>query len=197
MKGSSSCSVAGCLSLSKVRGLCGKHYQRLLKYGDPNFVKQVKGLTVSDRLEINKLEVQRNYESLCWEYKGNCTLEGYGRILLDGKYNCVHRLSWVLHNGEIPSGVLVCHKCDNPRCFNPKHLFLGTTKDNTQDRVSKGRSAKGSTGGNSKLTEDQVRFILTKKFKYGDAIKLAKELNVNISTIAMIIKRKTWRHIKL
>jgi hypothetical protein len=75
----------------------------------------------------------------CWCWIGSKTPLGYGHMRI-GKQNAYsHRISWVLHNGFIPDGLVVCHKCDNPSCVNPTHLFLGTMKDNTQDSIKKGR----------------------------------------------------------
>lgn len=72
----------------------------------------------------------------------------------------VHRVMYAAEVGQIPLGLLVLHKCDNPKCCNPEHLFLGTHKDNTQDCIAKGRFVitphKGEKNGNSKLTDDQV-----------------------------------------
>jgi hypothetical protein len=75
----------------------------------------------------------------CLEYTGFITLSGYGRLRNNGKKCLAHRLAYENTFGKIPSGLLVCHKCDNPKCVNLKHLFLGTNKDNFHDSVKKGR----------------------------------------------------------
>ena len=77
----------------------------------------------------------------CWEWVGCKTDGGYGRYGRKIKLQKAHRISWTLINGEIPKGLFVLHKCDNPSCVKPEHLFLGTAKDNTQDMISKGRKS--------------------------------------------------------
>src|SRR3990167_5547725 len=79
--------------------------------------------------------------SNCWRWTGGKNNMGYGRIRkgFQASHLLAHRVSWDIHNGSIPSGMLVLHKCDNPECTNPKHLFLGTFSDNSRDMYLKGR----------------------------------------------------------
>lgn len=77
----------------------------------------------------------------CWLWQAKLEKTGYGRARYQGKKYGAHQLSWILHNGPIPKGLFVCHKCDVPSCVNPNHLFLGTPKDNTEDMTAKQRHA--------------------------------------------------------
>lgn len=87
--------------------------------------------------------VERGAADKCWPYKGPKTPRGYGAITYLKKSWRAHRLAWTLTKGPIPAGQVVCHKCDNPPCCNPAHLFLGTNGDNTRDAKRKGRLASG------------------------------------------------------
>lgn len=87
----------------------------------------------------NKVEKLRDDQ--CWKWKAYKNRKGYGRIGISaGRCVNAHRVSWVIHNGAIPQGLFVCHRCDNPECTNPNHLFLGTRQDNINDMVIKKRS---------------------------------------------------------
>lgn len=94
----------------------------------------------------------------CWEWMGQ--ISRYGKFRL-GREQLAHRASWILHNGDIPEGLHVLHKCDNPSCVNPDHLFLGTHLDNMQDKVSKGRTSSlvGELHPNARFTEEQIKHI--------------------------------------
>jgi len=81
-----------------------------------------------------------NSNNSCWTWIGNKNKQGYGYFGLNGKTWKAHRLVWVFAFGKIPGGIFVLHKCDNPMCVNPSHLFLGTHKDNMDDMVAKGRA---------------------------------------------------------
>lgn len=136
----------------------------------------------------------------CWIWKGRFVRKGYGSLFFKGKETRAHRASWMIHYGDIPEGLHVCHTCDNPECTNPNHLWLGTNYENRQDSVKKGRarggSLKGSASPNSKLTEEKVlairKLYASKEYKQRE---LAVLFNVDPTTISDIIRRKIWKHI--
>ena len=131
----------------------------------------------------------------CWEWGGSVGTNGYARFSVDTIWKSAHRVSYELNVGPIPAGLNVCHRCDNPICVNPYHLFIGTDKDNTDDMIKKGRAAPadGENNGHSKLTAQQVREIRKKykRFKYGYK-KLGQEYGVHLSTIHLIVTRQSW-----
>lgn len=135
----------------------------------------------------------------CWNWNGGTMGEmGYGRISVGDKSRKAHRISWVIHYGQIPEGRSVLHRCDNPLCVNPAHLFLGTHDDNMADKVSKNRQArnKGESAGGVKFTEEKILEIRKLHSTLGIQQKeLAKMLGINKGTLNNIILRKTWRHI--
>jgi len=103
-----------------------------------------------------------------------------------------HRMAWQLYLGPIPAHLAVLHKCDNPRCVNPEHLFLGTNEDNRADCVAKDRQAKGSRMGAAKLTENMVSEILASELPRHI---LADAYHVSKTAIALIKRRETWKHV--
>jgi len=135
----------------------------------------------------------------CWEWQAAKDKQGYGKFSYKGKDMLAHRASWMIYNGKIPDGICVLHKCDNPSCVNPKHLFLGTRKDNAKDMLNKGRSVRGEKHSASKLTEKEVLQIrkLYQRGKHGgmNSIKLANMFNTTHKTISLVVDRVNWRHV--
>jgi hypothetical protein len=97
--------------------------------------------------------------------------------------------------GSIPEGLVVMHKCDNPKCINPEHLMLGTLSENNKDAVAKGRNAKGELNGHSKLTGEQVIEIRLRLGNGERPMNLAVEFNVSRPTMSDIKARRTWKHV--
>lgn len=135
----------------------------------------------------------------CWYWTGFINDGGYGMINVNRRPNIVHRLYYSLINGPIPKGKFVCHHCDNRRCVNPDHMFVGTTQDNVDDKVRKMRHNYGSKVPQSKLDPISIGIIreAQRKFKRGSQRKIAKYFNVSFATIGDIIKKRTWLSVQI
>jgi hypothetical protein len=126
----------------------------------------------------------------CWIWIGGSDEKGYGRIGTVGrKTSLATRVSWELHNGPITEGLWVLHRCDNPRCVNPEHLFLGNHQDNMDDQVRKGRQTVGERNGMAKLTWCTVMEIRQSDER---AVDIAKRLNISQAAISQIRSYQRW-----
>ena len=137
-------------------------------------------------------------EDECWEWKAGINSTGRGIFKINGKSIHAHRMAWILTNGEIPNGMFICHHCDNGKCMNPKHLFVGTPADNVHDMINKGRkiTLHGEDDPKSKLTEKQVIEIKQLYIPYKfTQYKLAEMYNVSRSAIESIICGYNWQHL--
>lgn len=132
----------------------------------------------------------------CWEWRGARRETGYGLVRINGALRRAHRVSWEIRFGVITGDYAVCHKCDNPPCVNPDHLFLGSAKDNTNDCIKKQRfcfAPLGSDHPKAKLTADQaaeIRSMSSRGFGYR---RLAKTFGVSQSAIRDLVQGKTWK----
>jgi len=147
---------------------------------------------------MDRLWNRTNRESGCWIWTGCKNADGYGTISVNGKMHMAHRLSWELTNGPIPNGLFVCHKCDNPSCINPEHLFLGTNKDNMQDKVKKGRKngggpARGERNGSAKITKADVLEIRKLHANGISGRKIADKFGISDSQVFRIILNQCWK----
>lgn len=135
----------------------------------------------------------------CWPYQGYRSARGYGFVTEGAAKNTpAHRYMYRLVFGEVPDNKVVCHKCDNPPCCNPNHLWLGSNAENIQDMWRKGRGKqarplKGEAHMSAKLTEDDVREI---RASSDPRPKLATRYGVSWGAIDCIQKRKTWKHVQ-
>lgn len=135
-------------------------------------------------------------ESGCWVWAGAKRGQyGHGHMKVGHHFVGASRVAWMLHRGEIPDGLFVCHRCDNPPCVNPEHLFLASPVENTADMIRKGRNARGTGHPNAKLTERDIVEIRDAASSGERLRSIAKRLGVAASTVADIAHRRAWRHV--
>jgi hypothetical protein len=125
----------------------------------------------------------------CWDWTGSLYRLGYGKMGLNYKTVAAHRLAYELFIGPIPVGQDVCHTCDNRKCCNPGHLFLGTAKDNIEDAARKGRMTR-------KLCPDDVRTIRD-WYSFGGVTQseIADRYNISQAAVWSIVNRRHWKHV--
>lgn len=165
----------------------------------PGCMFRISELSQEQKLEKLKLSFEKNVirQEGCWGWKGRVDKANYGIMTCNSNIGPTRapRASYIIHKGPIAEGLMVCHSCDNPICTNPDHLWLGTSRDNDNDRVFKGRQAKGSKNGSSKLCEEKVKEI---KQMLKDGFKnvfISEKYGVSRDTISNIKNGKSWTHV--
>jgi predicted XRE-type DNA-binding protein len=158
---------------------------------------------VIQQSDINRFWSKVDQSGDCWIWTGKLHRDdgwGYGRFYVHTQEGTitvkVHRLAYMITYGDIPSGLCVCHRCDNPRCIRPDHLFLGTNLDNIQDMVQKGRQARGERNGLSRFTSEQVRSM--RHLYTVDRMRqaeIARVFGVDRRTVNRIVRYQLWRDV--
>jgi len=144
--------------------------------------------------QVNKDDVQK-----CWLWQSKLDTKGYGILCWRNRGYLAHRVSYWLSNGYLPADLLVCHKCDTPRCVNPSHLFLGDARDNSRDMHQKGRAriARGERSGKAFLTDCQVaeiKWLLANTSLW--QIEIARMYSIpHVNTVSRIKNNHRWGHI--
>lgn len=172
-------------SIGNDYGITRERVRQLTKGIVPEKVKVVK-IKRKDLSLLERLHDWFQESSGCWIWVGSKSKTGYGKITFHGEQIYAHRAMWEALNGLIPDGLSVLHKCDNPPCVNPNHLFLGTLKDNSYDRDTKGRS------GTAKLKPSDVKEIRESNLQPKE---LASKYNIKTRTVYEILSKKSWKSI--
>ena len=198
------CSIDGCTRVIHSRGWCHAHYKRWWRNGRPDtpHAMLMRGATPEERFRASLKRAANG----CLEFTGSINRYGYGNFHISGtaygkdrKRTGAHRFAYALAFGEIPAGMAVCHRCDNPPCCEPTHLFLGNVSQNNRDKHRKGRDARGLSHGMAKLTPDAVRMIRARyipRDPLHNLTAIARELGVTKHTVQQVASGHTWRHVQ-
>lgn len=149
---------------------------------------------VEDFLRLT-MNVVRNPGDGCWEWTGATSAAGYGVMTIDTKTVYAHRVVDEFVDGPIPSGVVIRHKCDNPKCCRPSHLERGTMNDNRNDMVIRDRVAHGSRHWISKMNESLVSEARLRHGNGESGCSLAKVFGIQASTMTSLLRGETWKRV--
>lgn len=172
-------------------GFCQKHYLRWKRHGDPNYTTRITpGTPLKDRLLGRWEERPGPLDTPCWEWTGRRSPDGYGMLKYEGWNQGTHRLMYRVEVGDIPAGMSILHRCDNPPCINPAHLRPGTQRDNVQDMHEKGRGR--ARRGLSDSQVRQIRSLVRGGMKQSEVVKI---MGVDSGTVSRIVNRVLYRDI--
>lgn len=145
---------------------------------------------------ITKIFMKTTITDDCWLYNGSTGKDGYARFRYDGKYKVVHRFIYETFYGPLKKEQLCCHKCDVRNCINPAHIFIGSSKDNLQDMVKKGRSLTGEKNHKCRIKEDDINKIIEMRKNKETLESIGKKFEVTKHAIYSILNGRTWKHLK-
>lgn len=151
-----------------------------------------------DNTNIDRFFKKVNFTDECWNWIGGKSSKKYGRFRINKKLYLPHRLSYkYFYETSIPLKMDVCHHCDNPKCINPGHLFIGTRSDNMKDCVLKNRLnvPKGEKHPHSKLTEEKIREIRNLSNKGYSQRQLSRIYQIGHRAIGAVVNKKSWKHV--
>lgn len=136
----------------------------------------------------------------CWLWTGELDTKGYGAVVYLGRRYGAHRASWIVAKGEIPAGLCVLHKCDNPACVNPDHLFLGTKADNMADMIAKGRAihngpAKPRRGEECSHAKVTAKDVIAIRAASGPQHNIARAYGISPQQVSRIKRGVRWAHV--
>lgn len=191
------CCECGCGKITSIHKITD--YKRGIVKGQyARFYKGHRPTSTPEQLFLKNVTIGQPDE--CWEWQGYINDSGYGEIRCGtGPLLRAHRVSYEIYKGLIPDGIFVCHSCDNPRCVNPNHLWLGTNADNVHDMDKKSRRINspqhGESHGMSRLTADDVYQIRTLADSGVSYEEIGKRFAISDVHAGRIAKRKCWKHI--
>jgi hypothetical protein len=142
-------------------------------------------------------KVDRREEDQCWRWVGSTSITGYGRLSFSGGCKQAHRVAWHLTHGPVPDGLCVLHRCDNPPCVNPAHLFLGTHLDNVRDCFAKGRGRPPHSERHNKAKLTLAAVAVIRSSPHESSQSLAHRFGVTTRTIWLVRSGRTWRRASL
>lgn len=184
----------GSLPKGRVRLICGNSL--CVKPGHMIAVPHEPSLTDSDKTELFWKQVEKKTDAECWLWNGAVTKQGYGRFL---QTISAHRFSFLIHKGQIPAGLFVCHHCDVRLCVNPSHLFSGTASENNEDMRRKGRAVSTEVRARimGNISEDDVRFIRKIYVPFKMSVrKIATQYGFPYKSVENAVNPNCWKHVK-
>jgi len=154
------------------------------------------GVMLTEQQQYIEDRIERIPECGCWIWMKSCIGWGYGQAKVDHCHVYAHHLAWEAYRGPRTPGLQVLHTCDTPPCCNPYHLYLGTAKQNTHDRLRRGKRLEGEAHGMVKLTETQVLEIRQTIPGIDSEVAVAARYNISPAMVGYIRRKQYWTHLK-